>query len=348
MILPAPQQAEGGRQTGSGRLDVMTSTAANDQRQRLSGLARIAVAGLIWGSIPLVIRWADGASVVKVFFRVACAAVIVAGYLIATGGWRELRTLPRSKWLQVIGQGLILTLNWVLFLAALEMTSVATAELLAYTGPVFVAALAPFVSKEPFDRRIVPPLLFALVGIVVILAPHGLGVASPRELLGAILAFTSALTYATLLLRSKKILSGITSASLMLIEYTTASVVLAPFVVRAYLAGDVPSTPMAYASLVTLGVVHTALTGFVFLSGLRRVRTDHAAVLTYVEPVSAVVFASAFLAEPLGWSTVIGGLLVVGGGVAVAKMEAAEGVETLPFEAPDAHADTIDETDGEV
>lgn len=317
----------------------MTSGAPLDNRYRLSGLARIAVAGLIWGSIPLVIRWADGASVIKVFFRVAFAAIVVGGYMLASGRWRELLTLPRAKWLQVIGQGLILTLNWVLFLSALDRTSVATAELLGYTGPLFVAALAPVVSKEAFDRRIIAPLLLALVGIVTILAPHGLGVASSREALGALLAFASALTYATLLLRSKRILAGISSGALMLIEYTTAAVILSPFVVRAYLIGDSPSSATAYASLVTLGVVHTAVSGFIFLSGLRRVRTDHAAVLTYLEPVSAVLFAAALLGEPIGWTTLLGGLLVVGGGIAVARIEAAEGTETPPIEVPDAYVD---------
>jgi hypothetical protein len=39
------------------------------------GLARIALAGLIWGSIPLVLRAADGASAIKVFYRVAFAGV---------------------------------------------------------------------------------------------------------------------------------------------------------------------------------------------------------------------------------------------------------------------------------
>jgi hypothetical protein len=71
---------------------------------------------------------------------------------------------------------------------------------------------------------------------------------------------------------------------------------------------------------------------FIFLAGLRRVRTDHAAVLTYVEPVSAVVFAAMFLSEPLTAATIVGGALVVGGGVMVARLEAREGLETLPIE----------------
>lgn len=311
----------------------MTETSTTGSQTRLYGLARVATAGLIWGSIPLILRAADGASVIKVFFRVFFAALVIAGVLAANGGWREVLALKRAKLFQVVGQGLILTLNWFLFLTAIDMTTVATAELLGYTGPVFVAALAPFVTGERFDRRVVAPLLLALVGIVIILAPHGLSVHGRREQIGALLAFCSALTYATLLLRSKKILRGISSGALMMVEYTTASVVLAPFVVAAYLRGDSPSSAGAYGALITLGVVHTAIAGYIFLGGLRRVRTDHAAILTYVEPVTAVLFAAAFLGEALGWTTVVGGALVVVGGILVARIEAREGVETVPIEA---------------
>lgn len=300
--------------------------------QRLLGLALIATAGLVWGSIPLLLRAADGASVVKVFFRVFFAGIVVGLWLLATGRWRELPTLGWPKIRQVIGQGLILTLNWVLFLSAFDLTTVATAELLGYTGPVYVAALAPFITGERFDRRIVAPLLVALAGIVTILVPQGISVSDGRSFLGAVLAFCSALTYATLLLRSKRILRGISSGSLMFIEYSVASLALTPFVVAAYLRGDVPSTPFAYGALVALGVFHTALTGFLFLGGLRRVRTDHAAVLTYMEPVSAVMFAAAFLSEPLTLTTIIGGILVVGGGLWVARLEARGIRQTPPIE----------------
>lgn len=311
----------------------MTHDADHDPGSRLWGLFRVATAGLIWGSIPLVLRAADGSSVIKVFFRVLFAALVIGVYMLASGGWRELRGLPAAKWRQVVVQGLVLTLNWFLFLTALDMTQVATAELLGYTGPVFVAALAPFVTGEPFDRRIIAPLLLALGGIAIILTQHGIHFESRDELVGAGLAFASALTYATLLLRSKNILRGISSGALMLVEYTVASVVLAPFVVAAYRAGDSPSSPGAYWALITLGVVHTALSGFVFLGGLRRVRTDHAAVLMYVEPVSAVVFAALFLGEGLTVRTVLGGALVVAGGLAVARLERVPDVtEVEPLE----------------
>lgn len=311
----------------------MPITEPTAPRDRLIGLARVATAGLIWGSIPLFLRAADGAPPVKVFFRVIFAALVIGVFMAATGRLKEVTGLSRAKLLQVVGQGLILTLNWFLFFSALEYADVATAELLGYTGPVFVAALAPFMTGERFDRRIVMPLVFALAGIAVILVPHGVGVQSGRQLLGAAMAAGSAVTYAVLLLRSKKILRGISTLSLMLVEYTVASIVLAPFVVYAYSRGDVPTGASQYAALATLGVVHSALSGLIFLGGLRRVRTDHAAVLTYIEPVSAVLFAALLLGEPLTVWTVLGGAMVVGGGAMVALLEARAGVETVPLEA---------------
>lgn len=311
----------------------MTSPPTTTRPDRLWGLARVALAGLIWGTIPIVLRAADGASVIKVFFRVSVAALVIVGWMVITGGWRELTNLSRNKWGQLATQGLILTANWMLFLTALDLTNVATAELLGYCAPVFVAALAPTVTGEQFDVRIVLPLGLALGGIVVILAPQGLGVTSGREALGAALAFGSAITYATLLLRSKKILRGVSSGALMAVEYTLASIVLAPFVIWQYGRGNGPSTPDAYAALITLGVVHTAIAGFIFLGGVRRVRTDHVAILTYVEPVSAILFAALFLAEPLTLPTIVGATMVVAGGIVVARLESPDGIEAVPIEA---------------
>lgn len=292
------------------------------KRDTLSGLARVGAAGLIWGSIPLVLRAADGASVVKVFYRVLFAGIVIVTWMLATGRLREVRELPRRKLVQLMVQGAILTVNWVLFLTALDLTKVATAELLGYLGPVFVAALAPLVTKERFDVRIILPMALALGGIIVILAPQGLAVAGGSQLLGAGLAFASALTYSVLLLRSKRILQGVSGQTLMIVEYGTASVLLLPFVVWAYANGQGPTTAGAYGALLMLGVVHTALAGLLFLGGLRRVRTDHAAILTYAEPASAVVFAAAFLGEPLTVYTIVGGLMVVAGGALVARIDA--------------------------
>ncbi|MBN2248610.1 MAG: DMT family transporter [Coriobacteriia bacterium] len=295
---------------------------------RLSGLARIVLAGVVWGTIPLALRAADGDATVKVFYRVFFAALVVGAWMLLSGGWRELTVLGREKLRQVALQGVLLTVNWLLFLSAFEFTEVATVELLGYTGPVFVALLTPFVTGDRFDRRIVLPLALSLGGISVILLRHGFTLGTARQVLGAALAAASALTYAALLLRSKRLLRGISTGALMLAQYTIASVILLPLVIYAYTTGNGPTSAGAYGALAALGIVHTALAGLLFFSGLRRVRADHAGILMYAEPVSAVIFAALFLHEPLTASIFVGGMMVVAGGVIVARMEPMPGIET--------------------
>ena len=323
-----------------------TSTDDAHGAERVFALAQVAFVGIIWGTIPLFLRAADGSSLVKVFFRCSFAAIALVGWLAVTGRLHEVTGLSRRKLTQVAVQGVILTVNWALFISALDRTNVATAELLGYTGPVFVAALAPFVTRERFDALVLVPLGLSLGGIIVILAPQGVGVASHRELIGAGLAFASALTYATLLLRSKKILAGISGMALMVVEYTVASIILRPVAGAAYLRGDVPSSARAYGALIALGLIHTAFTGVIFLAALRRLRTDHAAILTYTEPVAAVLFAAAFLGEPLSAWTIVGGTMVVVGGLVVARLapggETVTSLEAAGTEALGANAETSD------
>ncbi|MHB1322961.1 MAG: DMT family transporter [Coriobacteriia bacterium] len=287
-----------------------------------SGLARIVGAGLIWGSIPLLSRQVEASAFVIVFWRVVFAGLAIAAFLGLRGRLGELMALPSRKKLGLAAMGAILALNWVLFFSALKLTDVAVAVLLAYCGPIFVTAFAPLVTREPFDRRVLVPLALALAGTAVIVGPRELELGG-THLLGAGLAFASAFTYAMLVLNAKRLLKGIPATVYMLGEDITAAAILLPVVL--FSAG--PSGPVEWGSLLALGVIHTAFTGFMFLSALRTVRADQAAVLTYAEPVSAVAFAALFLNESVTLPMALGGAMVVLGGVLVARMEPAPGME---------------------
>lgn len=55
-------------------------------------------------------------------------------------------------------------------------------------------------------------------------------------------------------------------------------------------------------------------------------------MLAYLEPVSAALLAWGLLGEPLGWQTVFGGALVIGGGIVVVVLEpsGAAAIEAAP------------------
>ncbi len=298
----------------------MSSRPSSDS---LPGLARVAIAATTWGLIPVFVRLVHTNAAVIVFWRVAFAAVFVTVILAVRGRLGDFFRLPRRRMWAIIAMGMLLAVNWMLYLGALQLTKVAIAVLIAYCGPVFVAALTPVVAHEPFDKRLVLPLVLALAGVATIVGPQDLALESGTHLLGAAMALGSAVTYSLLILNAKRLIQGVPATVYTFGEYIGSLALLLPVV----LLSKGPTAPVEWGALVVLGVVMTSATGLLFLSGLRRVRADHAAVLTYAEPVSAVLFSALFLGEPITLATGIGGALVVAGGAMVARMEPQAGLE---------------------
>ena len=287
-------------------------------RDRVQGLLGAATAAIIWGSTPLFARWSGAAPLVTVFWRVAFASAALLVYVLVRGELRLLPHLGRRVLLGLVLLGILLVLGWAALFTAYAWTTVATAILLNYIGPVFVAAFTPLVTHVPSDRRIILPLVLALAGIAVIVGPQALNATGPRNLFGVLLALASAVLYAASILITKRLLAGVSAGLVALSQQVVATVVLLPAVFL--LPGPVGAR--GWGSVAILGVVHTGLAWLLFYKGLRVVRADHIAVLSYIEPVAAVIFAALFLAEPLSWYTALGGAAVVAGGIMVARLGA--------------------------
>jgi drug/metabolite transporter (DMT)-like permease len=299
--------------------------AADMRHDSASGLARILVAAVTWGTIPVVYALLTRVSPpVVVFWRVCLSGIAMTAIGAFTGDLAGLRRLPRRTLGALALNGALLALNWVLFFTGLRLAGVAVGEILGYVGPVFVAVLTPLTLRLPFDRRIVLPLALALGGTaVILLSTVGGPRYGPNVPLGAALAAGSSLTYALLILNSKRLLAGVTTVTLMIAEDVTAAVLLLP--VALLMPG--PRGPVEWGALAVIALVHTVLTGFLFVSGLRRVRPDHAAVLTYAEPASAVVFGALLLHQPVTLAIVLGGAAVVVAGALVARLGTGYGQE---------------------
>lgn len=284
----------------------------------------------MWGTIPLLIRRVDpvpvqlpgisaaydAAPVLIVFWRVVVATALMAGFIAFRRGLTAAFSLEKRTLSGLALNGALLSLHWFLFFSALTMTEVAVAELLTFTGPVYVAALTPVVLKERFDQRVLLPIAVSLAGMALVLGPGSIRLDEPRSLAGAGMALAAAIVFAFLMLNAKRLLRDVPSSIVVFWEALVAALLLLPLVLALPGFADTDG----WIAGITLGLVHSGLVAFAFLTALRHVRADHAAVLMYVEPVAAVFLAAAFLGEPLTLSTVVGGAAVVTGGVMVARL----------------------------
>ena len=282
-----------------------------------SGSLLIASCALTWGFVGIVVREVDLPALTIVFFRVALSAGSVALILLAVGRRDLLRPPPRS----VAFLGVLLAVHWGLYFAAIKETSVASAVLITYAAPIFMALLAPALLREHVPAVSVVALAVSVGGILAISLAGGSGGEEVKPL-GVVLAVFAAITYAFLIVLIKRWAADVHPMTLAVYQDAAAAVVLAPAPLFASF-GAVTGTDVAY--LLVMGAGLTGLTGVVYLGALRWVPATTAGILAYMEPVSAAVLAALILDESLTLPVVVGGAAIVAAGVAVALRGSAAG-----------------------
>ncbi len=277
------------------------------------GLAALAAS---WGFIAVLVAAVDLGAESLVFGRLALAAVTLALVAAVAGSLRRLD--PEGRLLPLVALGIVQGAHWLLFFLAVKLGSVALAVLTFYAAPLFIAVGAPFVLRERVSRVALAALVPGGIGIALVAAG---GDAGGRVSVAALAAgLAAALAFALLVLLSKRLLSG--GADPLAVAFwdcLVGAAVVAPVLLLADRV--LPRDAVEWGVVVLIGVVFTGLSTLVYVLLLRHVTAQAAGVLTFLEPVAAVLLAAAIVDEPLSTEVVVGGALVLVAGVAVVLLE---------------------------
>ncbi|MDO8885666.1 EamA family transporter [Candidatus Oleimmundimicrobium sp.] len=268
------------------------------------GYLKICLAAIIWGSLGIFVRVINLPITEIVFFRVVFAATATFAVVVAQKKLFQLK-LKRHRGLMIL-RGAGLTINWLMFFCAIRFTTIANAVLLTYTAPIFIVLLLPIFLKEKIELKTIFSLILSMIGITLIIFP-GLKIGAGTHLFGMICALGAAITYALLVITSKYLLDEYTPASLVFYESFISFLILTPFM---FVNFSKP-TSGELLILIIMGVVNTALAAFLYISGLKQVKAQHAGVLAYLDPLTATILAILFLSEVPTIYTVVGGILVL-------------------------------------
>ena len=277
----------------------------------------VAALAASWGLISVIVAHVALSATVLVFWRVAIAALVIAGAVVLLGRTDLLRVPGQRLLLAAVGA--VLALHWYLFFETIKLASVAVAVLTVYTAPVFLALLAPLVLPEKRSRVALVALVPAATGLVL-LSTWGPGATHARPL-AIVVGIGAALTYALLVIGTKQLRSRLGPVTITAWSYGIAAACLAPFLAT---AGRVLPQGSEVFYVLLLGVVFTALSGYVYVGLLAHVTAQAVGILAYLEPVSAALLAWALLDQPLGPQVLVGGALVVAGGALVVLREPVE------------------------
>lgn len=277
----------------------------------------VIVALAIWGSVGILSRYLALPSLIIVTYRVLFGAGALA---LASGAMRSsgapARRPARNRWLLILLSGLCLALNWLFFFQAIAMTQVVNAVLAYYTAPIWVAATAPFLFKERLEGKTLAAAVIAGAGLFLVLSGPGAQL-GPGDLAGIGWGLLAAIFYACVTLFGR-LLRDLSSVQLVLWQCVSASAVLLPVALMTAGAGALRLDPLPLVLLLILGVVHTAGALVLYFWGLAGVKVQHLAVLSYLDPVAAVLFAFLFLGERPTGMALVGGILILGASLLLA------------------------------
>lgn len=265
---------------------------------------RYLLAMAVFGTLAPFVRQIAVSSGELALYRAILGAALIGVYLAATR-----QSLPKGNRREVallLLSGAAMGINWILLFEAYRYTTVSTATLCYYFAPVIVTVLSPLLFRERLTRRQVLCFAMATLGLVLIT-----GMERGGSVKGILFGLGAAVFYAAVVLLNKYI-RGVDGIQRTFFQFLAAIVTLIPYVA---LTGGVTlsrlDTP-GWLCLLTVGLVHTGITYCLYFSSLKAIPGQRAAILSYMDPLVAVLVSVTVLREPLTWQQALGGSLILG------------------------------------
>jgi drug/metabolite transporter (DMT)-like permease len=263
---------------------------------------------VIWGIPYLLIRVAvrELPPPALVFLRTAPAALLLVPLALHRGELRPL--LARWRWV-VVYTVVELAVPWLLLAHAELRISSSLAGLLVASVPLIGAVLYRALGAgEHFDARRLTGLIIGFAGVAALV---GIDVAGSDPLAVAEMLVV-ALCYAAGPLMISRPLAGLPSLGVITASLALTAVAYAP---AGLLSMPDSLSAETVGAVAALALVCTVLAFLVFFALIREVGPSRATVITYVNPLVAVLLGVVILSEPLTLGIAVGMPLILVGSV---------------------------------
>ena len=281
-------------------------TQKNDKKS----LAMILIAMAIWGSVGIFRRFIPVSSSILA----CCRGIIGTLFLILFVKVQRKKLffpLCRRQILLLILSGSVMGVNWILLFEAYNYTSVATATLCYYMAPTIVVLLSPVLFREMITLRKGLCALVAVIGMVFVSGVIENGMPDFSELKGILFGLGAAVLYACVVIINKK-LPGIDPFEKTVIQLGASALALVPYLL---LTGERIPTDLSLSAvmmLLVVGLVHTGIAYAMYFGSVDGLQAQTVAILSYLDPITALILSALVLHEKMTVYGVIGAVLIIG------------------------------------
>ncbi|WP_321903973.1 DMT family transporter [Paraburkholderia tropica] len=269
------------------------------------GAGEMIVAMLMSGTIGWLVVDSQQAPINVAFMRCVLGGAMLALVCAALGLFRQ--RLPWRTLALAIAGGAAIVANWVLLFAAYSRASISMATAVYNTQPFMLVGLGVLVLRERVSASTVVWLALAFVGLVGVVEVQPAVLAVPGQYLtGVACAAGAALLYAISSIITRH-LKGTPPHLIALVQLAFGAFALAPFIHY----GTLPATPVHWAQIVTLGVVHTGIMYVLLYGAIQKLPTAMTGALSFIYPVVAILVDWFAFGQRLAWIQVAGAALIL-------------------------------------
>lgn len=263
----------------------------------------------IFGTLAPFVRRISVSSGELALYRAVLAAALIGAWLLITRQTVPLASIRRQLPL-LLASGVAMGINWILLFEAYRYTTVSVATLSYYFAPVLVTAVCPFLFHERLTLKQGVCFAMSTLGLVLVTGASGAGQGGADHI-GVLFGLGAAVFYASVVMLNKFI-RGVEGIHRTFVQFLAAIVTLIPYVA---LTGGVTLGGMdgaGWVCLLVVGLVHTGMTYCLYFSSLKELPGQEAAILSYIDPLVAVLVSVLVLREPLSLWQAAGGALILG------------------------------------
>ena len=217
----------------------------------------------------------------------------------------------RKELILLVISGIAMGFNWILLFEAYKYTTVSVATLSYYAAPIMITLVSTILFREKMTKRKLLCFVMSTLGILLITVSGGGMSGKGTDHIGILFGLGAAVLYATVVLLNKFI-KNVGGIQRTFLQFVAAAVTLFPYVMLTggMHLGDLSGSGPAL--LLVIGFVHTGIAYCMYFSSLQYVPGQEAAVLSYIDPLVAVILSVSVLHEPMSALQVVGGAMILG------------------------------------
>ena len=263
----------------------------------------------IFGTLGLFVRNIPVSSGELALYRAVLAAILIGVFLLVMKQKIPFSSIRKDIPLLLVS-GMAMGINWILLFEAYKYTTVSVATLSYYFAPVIVTAVCPILFREKLTGKQILCFIMSTLGLVMI---TGIGemAGGGNDFVGILFGLGAAVFYATVILLNKFI-KNVEGIHRTFFQFLAAIIILLPYVLFTSGITLASLNSIGWVNLLIVGIVHTGVNYCMYFTSLKELPGQKAAILSYIDPLVAVLISVTVLGESMTVWQAVGGILILG------------------------------------